>query len=197
MQQPVYTDNSTITGDGTEEHPLRSGGGGGSPGGNTNDIQYNNAGAFAGSDDLQFFPNGFAQGELFIFSASDGGNAQIFAGSNSLEGFAGAVYMQGDGGLCSIDINLTNQGGITIQNNDTAFAEGIIIIDNSGGNLSILESGGIIQIGGNNGVGCTVRLGINNSDQLAFFGSIPAFQQPAPTTLAEVIAILAAYGLTA
>ncbi len=46
-QQPVYTDNDTIVGDGTEEHPL-TGGASSGPGGTNAQLQYNNSGAFGG-----------------------------------------------------------------------------------------------------------------------------------------------------
>lgn len=40
-QNPVFTDNSTLTGDGTEENPLAAVGGGASPGGSEGDAQFN------------------------------------------------------------------------------------------------------------------------------------------------------------
>lgn len=51
-QNPVYADNTTIAGDGTKVHPLRTLGGGASPGGANTNIQFNDGGVFAGDPGL-------------------------------------------------------------------------------------------------------------------------------------------------
>jgi hypothetical protein len=48
-QNPVFTDNSTVFGDGTEEHPLTAGGGN-APAGNQGDVQFNNHGVFGNAN---------------------------------------------------------------------------------------------------------------------------------------------------
>lgn len=72
-QNPVYVDGTTVTGDGTEEHPLAAtGGGGGSPGGATTAIQFNNAGAFDGvATDGISTPGAsiYPDGEIDLFAA--------------------------------------------------------------------------------------------------------------------------------
>jgi hypothetical protein len=145
-QQPVYTDNATIFGDGTEEHPL----------------------SLAKDDVVEL------NVETFEVTADD----QLLAFS-----------MNGP---------LSGPGGIELSNQDTVNAAGITIEDASGGDVEILEgvADAMIILGGDN-VGVQIELGTTTADSVGFFGITPVQQQVHPTTLAEVIAILVAYGLSA
>ena len=155
MQQPVYADNTTITGDGTEAHPLVAvGSGGGNPGGNPNDVQFNDAGAFGGTDDFQFFPEGSAGGEFIIFVSSDGNNCELFIGTdNSSTQTTGTFIAQVDGGDIAIIMNNeadmplgillenTHAGGAGIKILDTSL--GGILLEADGANTIALEGDGV------------------------------------------------------
>lgn len=147
MQYPVFCDETTITGDGTEEHVLTViGGGGGSPGGSLGDIQFNNPlGTFDGSDDFQFFPEGSAGGEFFIFSSSDGNNCELFIGTDlSTSRTTGTFIAQVDHGNILITMNDQTDAplGIAIENNH-ANGAGIAILDTSGGGIEVQAGDGV------------------------------------------------------
>jgi hypothetical protein len=146
-QQPVYSDNATIFGDGTEEHPLST-----------------------------VKEEGVVELTLDTF--------QVTADSELL--------------TFSMNGPLSGPGGIEITNQDTVNQAGITIDDFSGGNIEILEGvdGALIIIGGDS-AGVGLSIGTTTADSIGFFGVTPVQQQTHPTTLAEVIAILAAYGLSA
>jgi hypothetical protein len=153
MQQPIFTDNSTILGDGTEEHPLHgSGGGGGTPGGADNDIQFKSgASSFGGSNDLQFFPDGSTDGELLIFAASDGSAATLFIGTDTTEQSSDQFFMQCDASLMFISANVGGVGGLgafEIQNQDTG---GIQINDSGGGGIFVTSTTDDVQINATEG----------------------------------------------
>jgi hypothetical protein len=83
------------------------------------------------------------------------------------------VYDEGGGGIRIV----TADGGLVVSNGDpTITFAGVLIGDTTG-----------------NGV----QIGYADTDLLGFFDTPPVAQQPTPTTLAEVIALLRAYGLSA
>ena len=92
-QNPVFTDNDTILGDGTEENPLHAESGGGAPGGVEGDAQFNNgAGGFAAAQELfAGFTFSIAGGNLII-AAPAGKFISIIAGNGG-----GGIVIDGSG----------------------------------------------------------------------------------------------------
>jgi len=143
-QNPVHCDYMTIGGDGTEEHPLHGIGSGGTPAPPDNSIQWNNGGAFGGSADLEFFPEGSDDGEQFIFVSSDGNNCELFCGTDIPSGqTTGTFIAQCDQGNLFIVMNddINAPLGIEISNNHPSGA-GIAILDTSGGGIGLQAGDG-------------------------------------------------------
>ena len=129
--------------------------------------------------------------------------------------FGGAIKLENSGFAGNgIQIHDTSAGGIKIE----SFAPGsggILINDNSGGGIIIetttpsdaiaIQSGDAISLttaGGtglilNDTGGAGVNLQTNPAGKLGFFAVGPIVQQATPVTLADVIALLKAYGLSA
>jgi hypothetical protein len=184
-----------------------TGGGGGSPGGNPNDLQFNDAGAFGGNDSLQYFPPGISTGNGSLVITI--GHAGLFIGDDVPDSMTDVFSAQADRGNLALEMNGADlPGGILILCEDTG---GISIDDESTGGIVIGSMGGRVSIEGkdasvavviasNNGsilqLGGPVSGGITMQGNLGFFAKTPVAQQTA-TDLPSVIALLKAYGLSA
>jgi hypothetical protein len=110
-QNPVFTDNAAVFGDGTEEHPLTTAGGSSAPGGSTGDIQVNNNGAFGNAN-----------------SVEAGAIAKVVPGTGiEIESPAGLVtYITGNGASGTVmvgvggGVEITGVTSITITSNTGA-----------------------------------------------------------------------------
>lgn len=126
MQNPVYTDGTTITGDGTQRHPLAGvGGGGGSPGGATTAIQFNNAGAFDGvatdgisTPGASIFPTGeidfiVPPGEVLTLLGGDTADAGI-----QIDGTSSPNDVQVTNFETAGTINIESDGAINVESDE-------------------------------------------------------------------------------
>ena len=98
MQQPVFADNTTIIGDGTEDHPLVAAAAPASPGGAPNDVQFNDAGAFGGNSAFTF-----TKATLSLsFNSSNPGTSCLFKaeGVNSRVAFVSGTTGNVEFDLC-------------------------------------------------------------------------------------------------
>jgi hypothetical protein len=103
-QNPVFVDGKTITGDGTERHPLESAGGGGSPGGAVGDIQFNNgASGFTNAPGIS--PGAVANLDVFGDLVIDGGGSCGFSFDSDIDFTStfGNLNFIADGGQMSFD----------------------------------------------------------------------------------------------
>lgn len=208
MQNPVYADNTSIIGDGTQDNPLSATGGGGSgnPGGTDTAVQFNNAGSFGG--DAAAFSWDDTAKQLEIISAA--GGVAVATGPTESNEFA----------IVPTEINLSSgETGSTISINTN---DGDIDIDTNTGSINIVTQGdpGTVEIAAQNSGGdaCTLTIGsdsftlqlsgdviqgINNSgtDELGFFAATP-ISKPVVTgsrasgaALTSLLSRLAALGL--
>lgn len=108
-QNPVFTDNTTILGDGTEENPLVGVGGGASPGGAKGDAQFNDgSGGFASAAELT---------AGWTFEIDSSGNLQIIAPAGKFISIIGpgGVVIDGSGAIVAIQREF-GQGDTTLGN---------------------------------------------------------------------------------
>ena len=95
-----------------------------------------------------------------------------------------------------LTINTTGGGGITLHDADLSVSSGIILqSDNSFIGLYANNTTGVIQLQTVGGRG--IEIGYDPTDKVGFYGAAPAAQQATPVTLADVIALLQTYGLSA
>jgi hypothetical protein len=159
MQNPVYTDGTTITGDGTSEHPLAGVGGGGTPGGADTAIQFNDAGAFAGNATDGFTIPGasiFPTGEI-DFIAAPGEFGQFLGGDTASMG------LQIDGTTSPNDLEIANEetgGTLNLESN------GPLSIESDASDVSILSDSSFVEIT----AATEVRL---NAPKIGLFGGPP------------------------
>lgn len=99
----VFTDNSTILGDGSEEHPLAASGGGVVPGGADTDVQFNDAGSFGGDSRFTFNKTTGA----FTLSAGNNVNISSIAGSINFTSPAGSAVNLANAGVGNL-VSLSN-----------------------------------------------------------------------------------------
>jgi len=147
MQSPVYADQTSVAGDGTSVHPLTAVGGGGTPGGNNTDVQYNDNGAFGGNDGFYYdktieefgFVNLVVPDSLFgvdligagsdiFLSAGTNGQCEIDIGNTITDGIfiTAAENNPGNGGISIVSNNASGSGnGINVEDDDAAGGIGV------------------------------------------------------------------------
>lgn len=142
MQNPVFSDNTTVTGDGTEEHPLASsGGGGGAPAGADQAIQFNRAGVFGGDEPVlnydyiesifNFVSQPIATSAFDVNVEGDGTDGGI------------VIIQGGPNGNMQLDFSSTFSKKITLENSEPA-STGILVNDPVGAGISLVSvSGGL------------------------------------------------------
>jgi len=174
MQFPIFTDGSTIKGDGTEEHPLASSGS--VPGGANTDVQFNDAGTLNG---VAAFTFDKATGSLIVNPVGGSApNADILleAGTHLSNG----IQVSGNGVGNGVGLTAGETGG-------TAGIEG-----DAGIILDLITSGSILL----QSATPTTIVEVTFDNKLGFFGVAPIVRHATPVTLADVIALLQAYGLS-
>jgi hypothetical protein len=201
MQNPVFTDEVTLTGDGTRQHPLRGAPGFGVPAPPDKSVQINNGGAFGGSADFTYDP---ATGQLNFFPVTPGS----FANISTMGAGSYIVVAGGKSGNSGLDINLDYPEGVLLQCDESP-SGGVHIwnvpipFDNSGQielvhgddtptvHQSITIDGTGVKIADR---GATPKLG--------FFGTAPVIKPtvtgaklPGDAVMASLLAALAALGL--
>jgi hypothetical protein len=119
---------------------------------------------------------GGASGDVQFNNAGAFGNLAAVAGAGTFTFSGGVLHITGAG--FTFSAGAAGQAVITsnVQVQIDCFSGGNIIIGTAGG--------GPVKIA-------------SNSGSVGFFGAAPAGQQPTPVTLADVIAILRAFGLAA
>jgi hypothetical protein len=156
-QNPVFTDNTTITGDGTEEHPL-TGASSSGPGGNSGDVQLNVSGAFGNVEEQ-------APASDTQFTVDNSGNFVFQTNGNILFDIEGNWEV------------VTSAGSMNFISN--APGRGVVIEANGGGGLGFIAAGGGAELNDTSGTGLiqiartlgnTLQLG-NGSGPLGFFGT--------------------------
>lgn len=206
-QNPVYTDSVTITGDGTEAHPLAAvGGGGGSPGGTDTAVQFNNAGSFGGdatafawddSTDSLTITGGADSTELITVGSGgnnvlevsgDGADNQIFIGANEASGF---VAIESDtGGISVVSRGQINMGSFATDIGLLIECDGTPRVTSIEMRIGAAPGATVLDIGGDETV-----------PKIAFFG-VPLVARPTVTgsrasgaALASLLTTLASLGL--
>lgn len=195
----VFTDNSTITGDGSEEHPLAASGGGVVPGGANTDVQFNDAGSFGGDSRFTFNK---ATGKL-TFNNPNPSDITILSGSASGNG-----------------LNVINSGNtVELSALETGWtldleSSGQMLFSSGSGSGIFFASGGVFSVTAPSGINMGVTTGpinlkvananilsIGVGPTLGMFGSVGTGQptitgsKGGNTALASLITALAAFGL--
>lgn len=141
METIVYSDNSTVTGDGSKVHPLAASGGGGTPGGENTDVQFNNSGAFGGDAGLTYDPT---TGDFGWTPLIQPATAQFFTAGTG----ATIFFVSGDTG--QIDVAFSDSPGpagcnITFQNLEN---------NDGGGGITFLTGNGSVSGGAGISINC-------------------------------------------
>jgi hypothetical protein len=191
MEIPVFTDGITITGDGTEAHPLATLGGG-VPAAPDKSVQFNSAGAFGGSPALIFDTTPGAEELVLDFTADlAGSDFTVIANSASLNA--------GTTSAMKVDVGSTTPDMLQIVNAEPASA-GILIKDTGGGGVQI-QSDVEVDISSDTAAPITIAIG-NGTDLLGFFGAggiaqptVAGAKLPGDAVMASLLTALAALGL--
>lgn len=222
MENPVFADETTITGDGTETHPLAAiGGGGGVPAVPDKSVQFNDGGAFGGDASL-IYDKTLKQ---FSFSATLPGSffgADVAGAGSSVEFEAGTNgKMILDMGLVTPDkieignAELTGQILIHTDSPDPSSATTLRAEDTGSGIQSSLQLSNQAQLileVSNTGSGFDETIGLSEGNgivlgshatcPIGFYGSVGVGRQtvagaklPGDTVMASLLAALVAIGL--
>jgi hypothetical protein len=216
-QNPVHTD-ATLSGDGTEARPLRAVGGGGTPGGPNQAIQFNDGGVFGG--EVGAFPlPGMAwdktTGEITIVGAP--GGLQSFLGAAG----ANAGFQVDDTGASPVVlvVNDVNGGEVLVASDGVGGfikinADSGIDLETTNQNITVTADAGLISIEAHDDViiisdttstkirsGGGTMIEVANPNKIGFFTATP-IAQPTVTgsrggnaALASLLTQLAALGL--
>jgi len=217
VQFPIFTDNVTITGDGTEEHPLAAtGGGGATPGAPDKSVQFNHTGAFTGSVALTFDTTPGSELLSLDFSAvADYAGSEFSSTSNFLQITGGTTKKATiDIGATTVDaISIINaepaSGGITIKDTsatvtlDSTAATGGIVLNGGVGGIFLTLTGGTFSAIGDSITPAIIAIGAA-IDELGFFGAtsvvkptVAGAKLPGDVVMASLLAALVALGLIA
>jgi hypothetical protein len=177
---PVYTDGTTITGDGTFRDPLVAAGGGGAPGGTTTAIQFNNAGAFDG-DASSLAWDDVAQLLTVDAAGDDDASGISLSTSGSPAAGAGITILDeqpsGGSGINIVsfqnDLNLTcSEGDMELQSTEgEVLITGATVLIGAGTGLGFFNSSGILPPT-ITGVGATEPIAKQIVEALAGYGLV-------------------------
>lgn len=134
----VFTDGTTIKGDGSNVHPLKTVAG--APGGANTDVQFNNAGVLGGSADFTFDPaakllqvgGSTHLSSFFVFIDQAAGDLVLSTGTSTQP--ANSILIGTPGGFLGDNINI--QAGLTANSEFLITANNIGQI-NTGNTLSL------------------------------------------------------------